>query len=120
MEMFLWYTSCPEKTGWILYETIPQKKLWNYGIKLKLSQEQQDELNKNITPLEIESSLKLMNNNKSPGPEGVIVEFYKEFWYIIGDDLSYILINGLDNNQLTYSQYLALMIRLYKKESERT
>ena len=81
----------------------------------KLSQEQKDELNKNIAPLEIKSSLKLMNNNKSPGPDGIIVEFYKEFWYIIGDDLSDILINGLDNNQLTYSQYLALIILLYKK-----
>ena len=56
-----------------------------------------------------------MNNNKSPGPDGIIVEFYKEFWYIIGDDLSDILIKSLDNNQLTYSQYLALKILLYKK-----
>ena len=56
-----------------------------------------------------------MNNYKCPGPDGIIVEFYKEFWYIIGDDLSYILISGLDNNQLTYSKYLALIILLYKK-----
>ena len=48
------------------------------SITTKLSQKQKDELNKNITPLEIKSSLQLMNNNKIPGPDGIIVEFYKE------------------------------------------
>ena len=90
------------------------------SITTKLSQEQKDEPNKNILPLEIKSSLKSMNNNKCPGPDGIIVEFCKEFWCIIGDDLSYILINGLDNKQLTYSQYLAIIILLHKRESEKT
>ena len=48
------YTS--EKTD----ENMAQK--FKQSITTKLSQEQKDELNKNITPLEIKSSLKLMNN----------------------------------------------------------
>ena len=72
------YTS--EKTD----ENMAQK--FKQSITTELSQEQKDELNKNITTLEIKSSF-----------------------------LHNILINGLDNNQLTYWQYLALIILLYKK-----
>ena len=56
-----------------------------------------------------------MPNNKSPGEDGIIIEFYKIFWNLIGDDLHEVLVHGLENEELSYSQYLALIILLYKK-----
>ena len=56
-----------------------------------------------------------MSNNKSPGPDGKIVEFYKEFWGLLGAGLSMVLVNCLNNEQLTYSKYMAIIILLYKK-----
>ena len=56
-----------------------------------------------------------MSNNKSPGPDGLIVEFYKIYWCDIKDDLYDVIINGLEDNQLAYSQYLAVINLLYKK-----
>ena len=32
-----------------------------------------------------------MKNGKTPGPDGISVEFYKNFWHIIGDDFDMIL-----------------------------
>ena len=88
-------------------------------ITTKLSDEQNDILNSNITEDEILAGLKSMSNNKSPGPEGIIVEFYKEFRRLLGEDLSIVLVNCLNNEQLTYSQYLAIIILLYKKAPEK-
>ena len=88
-------------------------------ITTKLSDEQNDILNSDITEDEILAGLKSMSNNKSPGPDGIIVEFYKEFWRLLGEDSSMVLVNCLNNEQLTYSQYLAIIILLYKKAPEK-
>ena len=32
-----------------------------------------------------------MKNGKMPSPDGISVEFYTKFWYIIGDDFAIIL-----------------------------
>ena len=32
-----------------------------------------------------------MENGKTPGPDGISVEFYKKFWHIIDDDFAMIL-----------------------------
>ena len=88
-------------------------------ITTKLSDEQNGILNSNITQDKILAGLKSMSNNKSPGPDGIIVEFYKEFWRLLGEDLAMVLVNCSNNEQLTYSQYLAIIILLYKKAPEK-
>lgn len=81
----------------------------------KLSNESREFLDSPLNATEISKALKKMQNNKSPGPDGIIVELYKLYWNVIGDDLYDVLINGLENKQLAYSQYLAVIILLYKK-----
>ena len=49
----------------------------------KLTQKQQLMLDSPITDIELEKALKLMPNNKSPGPDGFPAEFYKHFWSIL-------------------------------------
>ena len=109
----------------IFYEKLHTSQETNDGIAenyrktitTKLSDEQNDILNSNITQDEILAGLKLMSNNKSPGPDGIIVEL--EFWRLLGEDLSMVLVNCLNNEQLTYSQYLAIIIVIYKKRHQR-
>ena len=96
----------------------PQKKI-EKTITTKLSDEQNAILNSDITQDEILAVLKSMSNNKSPGPDGIIVEFCKEFGGLLGKDLSMVLVNCLNNEQLTYSQYLAMIILFYKKAPEK-
>ena len=56
-----------------------------------------------------------MTSNKNPGPGGLIVEFYKMYWRDIKDDLYDVIVTGLEDNQLAYSQYLAVITLLCKK-----
>ena len=70
------------------------------NIKTKLSEMSHLNLNKDISLTELSSALFKMKNNKSPGQDGICVEFYEI---------------GLDDRRLTHSQYLAIIKLLYKK-----
>ena len=45
----------------------------------KLNLEEIENLNRNITSMEIETVIRNLPANKSPGPDGFTAEFYKNF-----------------------------------------
>ena len=81
----------------------------------KLSESSKDYMDQDLSENEIKNAIKKMKNNKSPGTDGIAIEFYKLYWGLVGEDLTEVLIEGLENKQLAYSQYLASIILLYKK-----
>ena len=44
-----------------------------------------------ILKTEIYKAIRKMKNGKTPGLDGISVEFYKNFWHIVGDDFAMIL-----------------------------
>jgi len=54
------------------------KFLENYNFP-KLNQEEIENLNRPITSMEIETEIKNLPTNKSPGPDSVTAEFYQKF-----------------------------------------
>ena len=72
-------------------------------------------MNADLSIEETGIAIKAMKNNKSPRPDGIPAEFYKIYWSYIKHDLSKIYTKGLEDKELAYSQYLALITFLYKK-----
>ena len=69
----------------------------------------------NLTLDECYSSLKYFKNNKSPGCDGLTIEFYKTFWYCIGHKLVESLNFAKNKGVLSISQRRAVISLLHKK-----
>ena len=81
----------------------------------KLDRDDRVMLDEAITFTELSNALKKMKNNKSPGPDGIITEFYKMYWREIGKDLHDIVVHSFRIKELPKTQYLALIKLLFKK-----
>ena len=68
-----------------------------------------------ITEQEIKDTIKLLKVNKSPGDDGIVSEFYKEYFYLIRKEFSLVLKHIFATNTLFSSQYNAILTLLYKK-----
>ena len=73
-------------------------------------------LNKKLDLDDIQSALKKVKKNSSPGPDGIIYEFYQEYFDLLKDDLLQVYTASYEEKELAYSQYMALIILLYKKD----
>ena len=79
------------------------------AIDMTLSPEKKTLIDQDISLDELTDAKGKMKNNKSPGPDGIIIEFYKEFWEIIKDDFFEMVVISLATGNLPFSQYLALI-----------
>ena len=103
-------------------ESIPSDEINKYLNEVnklnKLSENQASSLEGLVTKQECESALKIMKNNKSPGSDGIPVEFYKAFW----DDINLLLIDSLnsayDTGELSGTQKRGILSLLFKKNDK--
>lgn len=98
--------TCPEK----------QRVLLN-KIDRKLSRVDKENLDAPLQPAELEKAVMSLSDGKSPGPDGVTVEFYKKFWHLIKDRyLAYInaaKVSGFRSHRNTSSTTI-----IYKHKGE--
>ena len=76
-------------------------------------------LEDDITDEEIKIGLFEMNKSKSPGYDGLTVEFYQTFWHIIGSDILQVFNYCFRNGRLCDSMNCALIRLIYKKSGDR-
>ena len=80
-----------------------------------LSSNDQSICERKISALECEHSPKCMKKNKSPGYDGLTVEFYKTFW----QELSEIMINSFNESfmsgKLSETQNISILSLIHKK-----
>ena len=80
-----------------------------------LTPDQALSLDQPLTSAELSFTLQHMNLNRSPGCDGLPIEFYKTFWPVLADDMTalsnYIFLTG---GSLNYTQSLAVLTLLYK------
>lgn len=101
------FTACPTDA------TTQQELLNNVGSRLPSGSETScDGL---LSVAEVHSALKGAATGKSPGSNGLPVEFYSRFWHIIGKDLVDVLNRSFQTGQLPKSLRGALITLLFKK-----
>ena len=68
-----------------------------------------------ITYTECTAAIKKFSNNKSPGSDGLPIEFYKHFWPVIGQDYVEMINQCYEDQILSASQRTAVISTLFKK-----
>ena len=63
-------------------------------------------------------SLNKMKKNKAPGLDGIITEFYQEFWPLISNLLVDVYNQSHDTGSLPDSLRISVMSLIYKKDDE--
>ncbi|KAI7813124.1 reverse transcriptase [Triplophysa rosa] len=73
---------------------------------------------KDFTFIEMEKALKHFKKGKSPGTDGLSLEFYQTFWDILSEDL-FVILNDLDKlNTLPESFRTGVVTLLHKKDDK--
>jgi hypothetical protein len=85
-----------------------------------LNSSQQDSCAKLLTEAELYSSLMEMGNGKSPGNDGLSVEFYKHFWDKVKQPYTASLIEAKIKGELSTSQKQAIIRLIEKKDKDKT
>ena len=72
-----------------------------------------------LTLAECLKSLRSFQSNKSPGNDGLTVEFYNAFWEILGELLVDSLNCSFDKGELSNSQKQAIITLIEKKDKDK-
>ena len=85
----------------------------------RLSASQKNDCEVEITLDECKESLKTFDKNKSPGTDGITVEFYDKFWHILGKPMVDCFVHAFECGELSSSQKQAIITLLEKQGKDR-
>lgn len=85
----------------------------------KLNEDESQALEGLITKEEVKNAIKKMKNGKSPGTDGITIEFIKFFWLQIGDLIVRSLNDGFMKNKMSVTQREGVIVCLPKGEKPR-
>ena len=97
-----------------------QDKLIN-NYEKKISDNWHNKLKENFTEKEIYNSLKDMSEDSAPGKDGIPMEFYRTFWYLIKEDFTN-LVNYIffEKQEITKTMKTAIISLIPKTTPEET
>lgn len=102
-------------------EAIFFQKLYKKGVEgdiktlnesdVKLTNDQRDELDKELSIEELSRALKAMENSKTPGSDGLSADFYKVFWNRLKEPLFEALTQAISRKKLYDSALRGILTR---------
>ena len=95
-----------------------QRDLFSY-VKSRLSESEQASCEGPLTLAEASEALQRSNRNKSPGADGLTVEFYSQFWDKLGEPLVSVFNHGLARGELPESMKASVTRLVHKKDDKR-
>ena len=72
-----------------------------------------------VTKSEIHNAISEMKSGKTPGPDGIGIEFYEKFWHVIGDQVT-VVMNEFINGHCEHKNFKQGYITLIFKNSNPT
>lgn len=81
----------------------------------QLRDEQRESLDEQITLQELTDAMRQLSPGRSPGVDGIPVEFYQAFWDLLGHDLNELLIDCIERKTLPTSCCRAALSLIPKK-----
>ena len=85
------------------------------NLETKLNETDKEMCDKEVSIDENFNAAKLQKPDKSPRDDGISSEFYKLFWYLIGDDFVSVVKDIFRDKRLCESQYRGMITHLFKK-----
>ena len=85
-------------------------------LEKRLSEDEAASCEGSLTLEEALGALKGMSRGKTPGLDGLPMEFYMAFWPVLGQDLVDVLNAGFDQQELSISQRRGVITLIFKKE----
>ena len=96
-----------EAQDWFLNDVIP-----------RLSNDARDLCEGGLTEEELRKAVLSMENDKSPGIDGLTSNFYKHFWPLLGKNLTRVFSNAFLARRLSVSQRCGIIALLLKRAIE--
>lgn len=93
--------------------------LFSSGNSGRLDDLERTVLDDNLSKEELLKALSSMKNGKSPGSDGIVVEFYKKFWHLLVDWLLESLNSSFAKGSLSPEQYRGIITLIPKKDKDR-
>ena len=88
------------------------------NIKNKVTEEQNNQITKPLSKNEIKEAISQMENQKSPGVDGIPIEFYKEYYTLLEEDLHQLHRNILFKTILSTKTMKQAIITLIPKKDK--
>ncbi len=85
-----------------------------------LSESDSESLARPLSLIELESSIKVMSKGKSPGLDGIPVEFYLTFWSDLGPLMLDMMQYSIDQGSFPQNMNMAIIALLLKKDKDST
>ena len=95
-----------------------QQELFSH-VTSRLSEAESSSCEGHLTLAEVSDALRLSNRNKSPGADGLTVEFYAHFWDKLGSLLVDVFNRALDRGELPESMKASVTRLIHKKDDKR-
>ena len=95
-----------------------QRDLFSY-VSSRLSESEQASCEGPLTLAEASEALRRSNRNKTPGADGLTVEFYAHFWHKLGETLVAVFNLGIANGVLPESMKASVTRLVHKKDDKR-
>lgn len=88
-------------------------------INKQVSNRDKETCDQNITLADLTDSLNHMTKNKSPGHDGLTVEFYLKFWNVLGPLFADVVIEIKKSNMLSPTMKRGIISLIYKKKGDK-